>query len=109
MFSLFKKKSGFGNEQPWPFDQDRNVAALTTKQVMHSGLPVLQVAHYDDDHSWAFTCGTSDDSEDAMFVQMEQIVAIDPSLLSIADLPPGWSAWRESPSSPWQRYQPDEG
>jgi len=34
---------------------------------------------------------------------MEEALKMDESLRSIADLPPGWSAWRESKDSPWQK------
>jgi hypothetical protein len=30
-------------------------------------------------------------------------VAKDPSVLELADLPPGWHAWRRSRDAPWQR------
>lgn len=87
----------------WPFDQAENVATITTKQVLEDDLPILVVVHYDDDHSWAFVCGTTNESEDLKLVTMKQIVARDASLLSIADLPPGWQAVRESRDSEWVR------
>jgi hypothetical protein len=43
-----------------PFDQARNAAAITTFRARMNGFPILTVAHYADDHSWAFLCGTSD-------------------------------------------------
>src|SRR4051794_26858989 len=73
----------------WPFDQAPNVAALTTRQVLE-GSPVLRVVHYEDDHSWAFTCGTTNDTADGKVVSMNEIVKLDPSLKEIADLPPSW-------------------
>lgn len=87
----------------WPFDQGRNVAAITTRQVVHEGLPVLMVVHYADDHSWAFICGTTNESDDAMLISMEQALSRDPSLASIADLPPGWTATRDTVESDWVR------
>ncbi|WP_444935368.1 hypothetical protein ACJJIW_12755 [Microbulbifer sp. JMSA004] len=87
----------------WPFDQAENVAAITTKQVVQSSLPILMVVHYEDDDSWAFTCGTTNKSEDLMIVGMGEIVNLDSTLYSIADLPPGWSAVRESVGSEWVR------
>ncbi len=38
---------------------------------------------------------------------MEEMLEMDESLNSIADLPPGWSAWREDKNSPWQKFQKD--
>lgn len=96
-------------EKPWPFDQKRDVVALTTKQVVMDGLKILRVSHYLDDGSWAFTCGTTNNPKDALIVSMEEIINLDSSLFSIADLPLGWEAWRESVSSPWHRYSNTDG
>lgn len=99
-FSLFSYGE---NELDWPFDQAKNVATITTKQVVKESFPVLMVVHYEEDDSWAFTCGTTNKSEDLMVVGMGEVVNLDPSLYSIADLPPGWSATRESVNSEWVR------
>lgn len=88
--------------EPWPFDQEPNVAAITTRQVLE-GQPILSVVHYEDDHSWAFTCGTTDDEADGRVVLMKTILQQDATLTQIADLPPGWHAWRESPTGRWHR------
>jgi len=87
----------------WPFDQAPDVAAITTRQVLEENLPILQVTHYDDDHSWAFVCGTTDDTDDGRVIRMIEALEIDFTLLSIADLPPGWHAWRAVVGSEWTR------
>jgi len=92
----------------WPFDQERNVAAITTKQVMNDGLPVLVVIHYADDCDWAFLCDTTDSEDDAMVVAMESVIETDPSLLEVAELEPGWVAEREDKDSPWEFFEDDE-
>ena len=92
----------------WPFDQAENVAALTTQNILGGGLPVLSVVHYSDDHSWAFTCGTTDNADDGRIVGMGCIVGLDPTLKEIADLPPGWGARRERIGGIWLRYELDE-
>ena len=89
----------------WPFDQDRNAAAITTRQVLREGYPILSVVHYADDHSWSFSCGTTSDVNDGLVVGMGCIVEMDPTLATIADLPPGWSASREAVGSAWERYE----
>lgn len=43
----------------WSFYQKKNVEAITTCQVLDEGFDILRVVHYSDDHSWAFTCGTT--------------------------------------------------
>ena len=89
----------------WPFDQAPNVAAITSRQVLEDGLPILHVVHYDDDHSWAFTCGTTDEVDDGRVIGMGCALEIDSTLRTIADLPPGWRAWRERVGGKWQREQ----
>ena len=87
----------------WPFDQPRNCATFTMRQVMNGSEPILLVSHDADDHGWQFI-GTSDASmTDAMLVALEEIVKIDPTVLEIADLEPGWQAIRKSVGSPWSR------
>ncbi len=96
--------SVFGESKvEWLFDQAQNVATVTTRQVVKESFPILMVVHYEDDHSWAFTCGTTNKSEDLMLVGMGEVVSLDPTLNTIADLPPGWSAVRESVGSEWVR------
>lgn len=92
----------------WPFDQPPDVAAITTRQVVDLNYPILQVTHYDDDHSWAFLCGTTENTDDYRLVHMDEILKLEESLRSIADLPPGWSAWRSDRDSVWERYPEDQ-
>jgi hypothetical protein len=95
-------------DENWPFDQAPNVAAITTRQVIDLGYPILQVTHYEDDHSWSFLCGTTEESDDYKLVHMADILNRDGSLRSIADLAPGWSAWRNDKDSEWERYQEEQ-
>lgn len=92
----------------WKFDQEKNVGAITTKQVFNDGLPILLAIHYGDDCSWAFLCDTTDDEDDSQLVTMEEIVAMDPSLEEIADLPPGWIAFRDHLGDKWERMPEEE-
>ncbi len=84
----------------WRFDQAPNVAAVTCRNVI-DGAPILVVVHYSDDHSWAFLDGLGFQASDALVVAMQEIVELDPTISSIADLPPGWVARRESVVSVW--------
>lgn len=86
----------------WIWDQTEDTATITTRQVAEQGLPVLVVTHFADDHSWAFTCGVSEDENDVMIVAMETIINLDPTLSEIADLEPGWSAYRDAIGAPWE-------
>ena len=89
----------------WVFDQPPQTAAITTRQVLEGHQEILAVVHYSDDHSWAFLCGTTDDAKDGRVVLMKTIVELDDSVRVIADLPPGWKAWRERRGAPWQKAE----
>ena len=93
----------------WPFDQEPNVASITTRQVIELGFPVLTVVHYSDDHSWAFMCGTTDDTDDGRVICMKTAFDIGATLATIADLPPGWIADRQAVGGEWVRQpNPDD-
>jgi hypothetical protein len=81
--------------EDWPFDQTPNTAAMTTRQVLIRSEPIRYVVHYDDDDSWAFLCGTTDLKDDYKLIHMAHALDMDSGLRSVADLPPGWSAWQE--------------
>jgi hypothetical protein len=87
----------------WPYDQPRNCATFTTRQVLDGSEPILLVSHDEDDHGWQFI-GTSDASmADAKLVCLEEIVRLDPTVLEVADLEPGWQALREVVDGSWTR------
>lgn len=87
----------------WPFDDPPNVATITTRQVLEDGYPVLLVTHDEDDGCWQILCGTTNDTDDLRLVGLDCMYVLDPSIGELADLPLGYQAWRESPSSPWIR------
>lgn len=91
-------------EKPWLFDQPRNCAAISLRQIVREGAPVLLVTHDEDDHGWQFLDGSESPNEgEAVIVCMSHAVDSDPTLYELADLPPGWRAWRPSVSEPWVR------
>jgi hypothetical protein len=95
------------NNQAWPFDQPQNVAAMVTRQVLSREEPIRYAVHYEDDNSWGFFCGTTNETGDYRLVHLEHVLAMDDTLREVADLQPGWSAWREDGESPWERFQED--
>jgi|ERR1044071_1461736 hypothetical protein len=88
--------------RPWPFDQPRNCAVFTTRQVLECEEPILHVTHDVDDHGWQFL-GSDARAEDVTIISLEEAVELDPSILQLADLPIGWHAWRSSVEEPWIR------
>jgi hypothetical protein len=87
----------------WPFDQPKNCATFSLRQIFQEGKPILYVSHDEDDHGWQFLSGDEIKTEDAFIVGLEEIVNLDPSVLEIADLEPGWIATRKSISDPWKK------
>lgn len=90
----------------WPFDQPSNCASITLRSIIAHGVPILHVMHDAEDHGWQFLDGKAVESENVAVVSLGAIVRLDPSVLEIADMPAGWSATRESKSSPWRRVPP---
>ncbi len=92
----------------WPFDQPRNCATFTTTHVMRDGHDITYVFHNADDHGWQFHWAGEKDLADSMVVCLSEIVDHDPSVLEVADLPPGWRAWRERRGAEWHRAKNEE-
>jgi hypothetical protein len=87
----------------WPFDHPRNCGSLTTRQILDGSEPILVVSHDADDHAWQFI-GVSDASiADGRIVCLEEIVRLDPTILEVANLPPGWQAVRDEACGQWSR------
>ncbi len=64
---------------------------------------MLLVTHYDDDDSWGFQSGLPVTMAEAQVVSMKTIVEIDPTVVGVAELLPGWSAERERVGGEWKR------
>ena len=92
-------------DDPWPFDQPRNCATITTKFVIEENRPVTFVSHDEDDHGWQFHSDDDATLEEAMLVSLECIIALDRTLFDVADLPPGWIATRPSANAEWSRRE----
>lgn len=93
------------SDERWPFDQPRNCASISLRSIVFEGAPILHITHDLDDHSWQFL-GLDDAREaDACVISLEQAIALDPSILEVADLAPGWHAWRSAVEAPWCRAE----
>lgn len=87
----------------WPFDQPPNCAVFSIRPIVFGGEPILHVCHDEDDHGWQFLGLADADVEQAVVALLKEVVRLDPSVLELCDMPPGWHAWRVSACSPWQR------
>jgi hypothetical protein len=90
-------------DDDWPFDQPQNCAVITLRPILFAGAPILHVTHDEDDDGWQFLACEDADAEQAAVACLAEIVRLDPSVRDVADMPPGWQAWRQDRTSPWRR------
>jgi hypothetical protein len=86
----------------WPFTDERNTAVFTTRDIIEEGKPILLVTHDQDDGAWQFHTRKTVPVSEAKVVALDEIIFRDPSIVELADLPLGWSAMRDSITSPWK-------
>ena len=89
----------------WRFDQPRNCAVLTTTHVIKEGQDITCVFHDADDHGWQLHSEGGKTVAEHLVVSLGEIVRHDPSVLEVADLPPGWKAWRKEKEAAWRRAE----
>lgn len=91
----------------WPFDEPMNRAAISTRQVVDEGFPVLLVSH-DEDGFWQILCGTTNSVDDGLVVCLACAFEQTPDIGQLADLPRGWTASRAAPGEPWIRMAQEQ-
>jgi hypothetical protein len=96
----------------WPFDQPPNASAITLWRIIRPvdgqpPRPILFVSHNADDHGWQFLDGDDVTPKNGAVVGMGCMLDRDPTLIEIADLPPGWVATRSKPGATWKRQLHD--
>jgi hypothetical protein len=110
--SLFRRTPSEIADDVWPFDQPRNCGVIAMRQVVEKEEPILLVSHDADDHGWQFIGSSDATIADGKVICLKHIVELDPSVLEVADLQPGWQAIRSSRRDPWHRRirppNPDE-
>jgi hypothetical protein len=93
-------------QMTWPFDVSPDTMVVTTTYVTRERKDVLYVTHEFDRAEgiiWQFHCGNGLYSPDVLqLVRLDEILVIDPGLLSIAKLPVGYSAKRATRLAPWE-------
>lgn len=89
----------------WPFGDSKKVAAITVRQIIKDGQPILYVIHDSEDGGWQFLTGGEVTTEDALVVSLGEIYEFDPSIGELADLPLGWTAERGVVGEPWKRFE----
>jgi hypothetical protein len=79
--------------------------SIVHRSVLSGEKPIALVTHDADDGGWQFLSHETGalNERDGRVVGLGEIIALDPSLTVLADLPVGWKAWRPSKEAPWQR------
>ena len=86
-------------------DRTRVFGAQTCTHVLEEDRPVLFLSRELDGDVLAF-CGADDDTaSNARRLTLDQLLALDPSLEALADMPDGEFALRESPDHDWVRHK----
>ena len=89
------------SDPTWLFDQAPNVAAFTLKRILSGNSSILVVRHDIEDDSWQFLDGAPMTMADALLVGMGEIVKFDCTVMEVARIPPGFSAYRTSIGKDW--------
>jgi hypothetical protein len=88
------------------FPIPHSTAVVTTSYVTVERLPILKVSHERDEEGvslWQFHCANGDySSERLQLVRLDTLIALDPTLREIADLPSGAVATRSSAKDAWR-------
>tara|TARA_R110002049_G_scaffold256352_2_gene431804 strand:- start:351 stop:680 length:330 start_codon:yes stop_codon:yes gene_type:complete len=87
---------------PWPFDQPPDCAVVTTTQIMRKGEPIVHVSHDEEDHGWQFHWAGEKKMAEMLLVSLKTVIFHDPTIVEVADLPPGWRASRSAVGGPWK-------
>lgn len=92
----------------WPFDQPEDCGTIVSRAVLDGRTVIQWVSHDEDDHAWQFLDHDTTEAEQAALVCLSHVVALDSSVIEVADLPPGWVATRDGPGHPWVRHPPGD-
>ena len=88
-------------ESEWPFGDPIKSSGFTSGQVFSEGAPIL-LAFHDHDGEWQFLHGPVVEGDECNLICFGCALDRDQSLRSLATLPSGWCASRDTPTSPWQ-------
>jgi hypothetical protein len=89
--------------KPWPFSDPPKVAVFASKKIFEHNGWIQTVTHSESHGTWQFHPQGGTIESEAQVVSLRTIAQIDPSILSLADLPLGWCAWRSTREGQWNR------
>lgn len=88
----------------WPFLDPPNTAVITNVRILDGLNWVQYLSHDEEDGTWQFhppNCPPT--MKEASVTSLQRILAIEPRIAELADLPLGWHAWRETEDAPWKQ------
>lgn len=86
----------------WLFNDDPNVAVITTKNILSRTMDITRVFHDSVDGMWQFLDSSENITEDdAAIAGLKEVVDLDETINELYTLPLGWSAYREDKNSDW--------
>jgi len=99
------------NLDDWPFQDLPAVPVFTDKWVIDGSTWIQYASHDLEDGAWQFHGAGRETADEvhARMITLERLLLLDPSLATLADLPPGWRAWRPTRESLWHRAPQGDG
>lgn len=105
--SLFGRADHKMSVRTW--DDPLDIAVTTVAEVASGKNPVLVVIRDEGVGGglggWQMYDGLNLSGRSPVCVAKPDLIALDPTLSEITDLPVGWEAHRTAPGQPWQRLQ----
>ncbi len=93
------------SDRTWPFADPPDVSVQTCWRILRGEEWIHYVSHDGGDGAWQFQPHGYAPQSEAATVALREIVALDPTVGVLADLPVGWCAWRDRKGAPWQRAE----
>lgn len=86
----------------YPFDKRADMLVFTCAHVLDGEADITMVCHHFDDNVWEFLCPGEHTDDDAVVTTVGELLALDPSLKLLSDLPVGACATRKSRAYAWE-------
>jgi hypothetical protein len=89
------------------WDDPLDPVVITVDEIVDRTQEVRLVIHDEGHGGWQFLDGHDVTGREPVVIPKVELLAIDPSLKEITDLPEGWRARRESAGQTWMRQPPE--
>ena len=87
----------------WAFQDAPDASVVTCWRILRGEEWIHFVSHDEGERGWRFQPHLLAPESESAVVALKTIVALDPSITMLSDLPTGWCAWRDGKGAPWQR------